>query len=173
MGTATGFSPPLVARSLRLDEERLAFPPSTFAHGVSGYVSAWTTGAPRMQYALSPFDASPYDHLVFRAARPQCGQECQLFEPLAGDLSFRVTVSDGAVSRSVVTGSLPGRRVPVPYIFSGREASPFRRSVMRSVRVPFRCFPGVDRSRISLIEIAPEGAPQQMMFSDLAVEAAR
>jgi hypothetical protein len=173
MGTATGFSPPLVAQSLRLDEERLAFPPSTFAHGVSGYVSAWTTGAPRMQYALSPFDASPYDYLVFRAARPQCGQACQLFEPLAGDLSFRVTVSDGDVSRSVVTASLPGRRVPVPYIFSGREASPFRRSVMRSVRVPLRCFPGVDRSRISLIEIAPEGAPQQMMFSDLAVEAAR
>jgi hypothetical protein len=172
-GSAVGFSPPLVARSLRFNPESLRSPASTFGHQLSGYLSAWTSGTRSMTYGLSPsYDASPYDHIVFRAGRPQCGQEqCFPFDPTNADLSFGVTVSSPGASATVLTSALPGRRVPPPYVYQGRTAAEFRRSVMRSVRVPMRCFPGVDRTQVSSIVIAPQGAPQQMMFSELRYEA--
>jgi hypothetical protein len=137
-------------------------PNATFDHYTAGAFGEWTAMGASHRTELQPFDARASGFLSFRAA-----QVALEYNPVTADLVFDIVVSDRSTSRTVA--SIDVARIPAPYEMGRPE---FRRTVMRTVRVPLSCIiaPGVtlDRSQLMSIELRPRGTSGRYAVDDIA-----
>jgi hypothetical protein len=170
--TSAGFSLGMVESPLT------GAPNESYNHRTSGAFGEWSQPA-SFTYNFNPGqNASPFSQLSFRVAR---GASAMTEVPATNDLGITVQISNGfstrtlAVSPPVVGGGpgLPGRRVPAPYRISSypREV----RTVMRTVRIPFRCLDPLSTfnfSTLRSVTIVPTtipSGPQRIVVDDLAL----
>jgi hypothetical protein len=136
---------------------------TTFWHATSGLVAGWPATGPTMTFSTPGSGVAPGDRgfLQMRLAVIQ-EQNTDITNDLAG--TIRVVGAGGGVSSAVPLASLP--RVPRPYPATPMTVG-FRRTVLRTLRIPLRCFSGISTQTIQGVVVAPEGNSQRMALDDI------
>lgn len=126
-------------------------PPAGWVHDASAFAAkiAWPgegTGTPNLIMSLAqggmPRDVSSFRMLGFRVAAQFDPRNPNT--PASQNFSVRLIDSTGVVSNSIAAGDLR----PIPY----PTGAFFRRSVLRTIRIPLGDFQRVDRARIAAVE---------------------
>ena len=186
VATTTGFTVGMEERSFFFSIAN-----QTYDHRTTGAFGAWAQPSSFTHSFAPTRNVAAFRNLSFRVAR---GTEFNPTFPPSGDLGITIAASDGSVLRTVPvsvvstgtgitsivpgTGGLPGRRVPIPYTIPASGGLQYNRTVLRTVRVPFRCIapPGTAFNFTSLVSVqvtptlVPLNAaePQHLIVDDLA-----
>ncbi len=101
-----------------------------------------------------PKDVSAYSHFAFRASA-----RFSASNPFGtGSQTVSVRLVDLEGKSSTVKANSEAQRIPYP------SGSTFRRSVLKTVRVPLAGFTGIDLKRISKAEILFDGQPSGSLY---------
>jgi hypothetical protein len=115
-------------------------------------------GTPTISMGLGkdglPKDVSTYSHFAFRAAARF--SPSNPFGFASQTVSIRLVDLDG--KSSIVKANSEAQKIPYP------TGSTFRRSVLKTVRVPLSGFQGIDMKRISRAEILLDGQPTGSLY---------
>lgn len=136
---------------------------TTFWHATNGLVAGWPATGQTMTFSTPGSGVAPGDRgfLQMRLAVIQ-EQNTDITNDLAG--TIRVVGAGGGVSSAVSFASLP--RVPRPYPATPMTVG-FRRTVLRTLRIPLRCFSGISTQTIQGVVLAPEGNSQRLALDDI------
>jgi hypothetical protein len=136
---------------------------ATFFHATNALVAGWPATGPTMTFSTPGSGVAPGDRGVVQM-RLAVIQEpsTDITNDLAG--TVRVIGAGGGVSTTVPLASLP--RVPRPYPATPAVGDS-RRTVLRTLRMPLRCFSGVSTQTIQGVVLAPQGNAQRLALDDI------
>ncbi|MFV2044690.1 MAG: hypothetical protein ACC700_15825 [Anaerolineales bacterium] len=97
-------------------------------HSTQAVTLGWSSSGAEYTYALSGFDASPYEVLSFRAAQTNSGTN-----PASGSQEFRIELRSGTKMKAVFINRFDP--IPQPYNRLGGD-----HNVMNTVRIPLHSF---------------------------------